>query len=284
MKDIELSNCLQRLNERYRAEDIPPMRRPWLALSELSNNYGVKISVPSPGAKLIFEWFQQNTKCVSHNIGPLFKGVYFFDASFYPVIIPFFVGTVSLDPMNSLEMPDVLKHQLRLDATEWSIYMAYWVDCLDFAVGSHSKEYLSSLPPLGRAFLDNGVKELQAVISQLLETRPNTRAIIPARMAVEIYLKSVLIIKAQKDEQYLKRRIGHDIAKAMTECWSVAPVKEFEVLRPMLSVFPDVQSRYTGKEATLRDNWQAYCIAQIVASTVIRLLTGIDNRKKPFSC
>ena len=280
MTDAELVICLQRLNEHYRAEDIPPIRRPWLALSELSKKHGVLIAVPSPRADLIFQWFQQNTQGGSHNVQPLFKGVYFFDACFWPVVIPYFAGTVSLDSMKCLEMPEVLKSQLRANTAEFSIYAAYWLDCVDFAIGSHKRDCFSSLSPLGMAFLENGFKELQAVISQLSEPRANTRAVIAARMVIEMYLKSLLIVKAQKDENYLKRKIGHDIGKAMNECWSVAPIREFEVLRPMLSVFPDVQSRYTGKEQSLRDIWAAYQIAQAVATTVVRVLTGIDNRSR----
>ena len=66
-------------NERYRHLQIPPIGRPFKALSELSTKSG-PIAFDLPVAAKVFSWFQANTKPGSHSIGAMFSGAFFFDA------------------------------------------------------------------------------------------------------------------------------------------------------------------------------------------------------------
>ena len=280
LSEEQLPKWLAGKNENYRKNDIPPKRRPFLALAELSREFNTSIYLNSDLANKVFGWFTANTKPGAHAIGSLFTGIFYFDACFWPVFIPIGYGTFKLDALSSLEtMPKEMKAQLQQDQNEMRIYALYWIDCVDFAYGLDDLRKNQTISVLGKSFLENGEREIESVISQLSSTRPNTKAILTARMAVEIFLKSLLITKGNKNEADIKK-IGHDVSDAMSQCFTLTSVKEFFVLKSMLGIFPDVSARYTGSEPPIRKVWEAYCIAQATATVVARILSGRDSRSK----
>jgi hypothetical protein len=135
------------------------------------------------------------------------------------------------------------------------------------------------MSPLSQSFVQNGEREIETTIAQLSSSRPNAKVILTARMAVEIYLKCLLITRAGWDESRVKA-LGHNIEKAMDECIALALAGEFILLRPMLTIFPPVTARYTGAEEPVRKIWEAYCIAQATAAMVVRILSGCDSRRQ----
>jgi len=280
ISEEQLIKWLAQKNENYRQNDIPPKRRPFLALSDLSKEFRISLSFDSKLAKGIFNWFTANTQPGSHAMGSLFTGVFYFDACFWPVFIPIGYGRFKLNALASLEtMPEQMKSQLQQNQKEIEIYCCYWIDCVDFAYGLDDLRKDQKIPILGKSFLENGEREIESVISQLSFERPNSKAILSARMAVEIFLKSLLVVKGNKNEADL-RGIGHDISEAMNQCFTLTSAKEFAALKSMLGIFPDVSARYTGNEFPMRTVWEAYCIAQATATMVVRILSGRDSRPK----
>ena len=280
LNDEQLKVWLIEKNESYRKKDIPPKQRPFLALSDLSKEFSISFCFGSELANSIVNWFTANTKPGSHAMGSLLTGVYYFDACFWSVHIPIGWGTFKLNALDSLEtMPEEIKRQLQQNTNELWTYTLYWVDCFDFAYGLDDLRKGAGIPALGQSFLENGEREIETIIAQLSSSRPNAKAILTARMAVEIYLKSLLIIRAGWNEIKIKG-LNHNIEKAMDECIALALAKEFVVLRPMLAVYPNVAARYTGTEEPVRKIWEAYCIAQATAATVVRILSGRDSRNQ----
>ena len=276
----QLQKWLAEKNEIFRANDIHPKRRPFLALMDLSKEFGTAIDLQSNLSNQVFDWFTANTKHGSHTIGSMFTGVYYFDACFWPVSIPVGAGTFLLNALDSLQtMPKGMKAQLKQDTDELWHYAFYWVDCLDFAYGTSDLREHSGLPGLAQSFLQNGEREIETTIAQISSSRPNAKAILTGRMAVEIYLKCLLIARGGWDEPRVKA-LGHNIEKTIDECIALSLATEFTILRPMLAIYPPVAARYTGIEEPVRKIWEAYCIAQATATLVIRILSGRDSRSQ----
>ena len=89
-------------NERFRQLNIPPKRRPFEALRELSVSQRLSIGLNSPAAEKVFKWFLAHTQPGSHAIGALFTGVFYYDACFWPVTVPVFYGRVQLNAFDAL--------------------------------------------------------------------------------------------------------------------------------------------------------------------------------------
>ena len=264
----------------FRSRTLPLSRPSFRGqVTDLSNEFKITIYFGSKLANQVFEWFEKMTQAGSHAIGTLFTGVYFFDACFWPVSIPVGYGMMKMNALDALEtMPKILKEQLQNDVDELWSYALYFVDCFDFTLGSEDIHGDVNILALGKTFLENGEREIRGIVSQLLSARPNSKAILNARMAVEIYLKSLLIIKSGKSEQDLKNEFGHNLTKAINACYTLTSAKEFDVLCPMLNIFPDVAARYTGSEEPIWKVWEAYSIAQAIAAMVVRILSGRDTR------
>jgi hypothetical protein len=137
LNEEQFEKWLNEKNQSYRAKDIPPKQRPFLALSDLSNEFKITIFFGSKLANQVFEWFEKMTQAGSHAIGTLFTGVYFFDACFWPVSIPVGYGMMKVNALDALEtMPKILKEQLQNNVDELWSYTLYFVDCFDFTLGS----------------------------------------------------------------------------------------------------------------------------------------------------
>jgi hypothetical protein len=274
---------LSRANERYKRDRIPPKQRPFLALLEYTREKNAIIGFSSPVALRVFDWFKKRTAPEAHQIGSMFTGSYFFDEYFWPVSIPIGYGRFKLDALASLEtMPDALKKDLLQNKDELWVYTLYCADCADYAYGYDDIRKLGTLPPLALSFLENADKELRGAISQLNSPRPNSKAVLAARMATEIFLKAFLIAKRGLTETELKK-LRHDIPKITRACIEVSPVKEFEIIESLAHVFPPVEERYVGQEKKLNEVWEALCLSQMSAATVIRHFTDRDLRSQVFA-
>src|SRR5262249_16210108 len=79
---------LEEFNTKMASKGVPHIARPFKALSEWTRIHPVKILMNSQEATAVFEWFYRNSPPGAHNLGPLFTGIFYFDAVFWPVKIP----------------------------------------------------------------------------------------------------------------------------------------------------------------------------------------------------
>jgi HEPN domain-containing protein len=176
-------------------------------------------------------------------------------------------------------MPPGIKQDLMtVPRDAWS-YALFWVDCLDYAYGFDDVVKDASLNSFGLALLRNGDKELRAAISQLLEHRPNSKAAMSSRMAVEIFLKAFLALKTGLSEQAAKL-LGHDLNALMAECRRVAPQHDLLKIEADFSVFPAIRERYTGGDIPSPLLWATYEIAQYTGASTVRSFTDRDSRSE----
>ncbi|NTU49682.1 MAG: hypothetical protein HGA87_02090 [Desulfobulbaceae bacterium] len=273
------SAWLENLNKKYRSQDVHPAKRPLDAISEWSLFTRREVRLDSDEAKFILNWFKNNTKPGSQAMGPYFKGLYYFDAEFWELLIPMVYGCAKLDLFYSFpSMPDGIKEALKANKNKLHECGAVWIDCLDYAYGYGDIVDCASKDRVSLGMLKSGNKELTATVSLTLEKRPNGKAVESARMGTEIFLKSLLIEKAGWTEAEVKSKIGHDLHKAVEECKGFMVDIEVSWMKAMVARFPSIHARYQGQDIEPRKIWEAYLTVQSTASMVMRILSGRDNR------
>jgi hypothetical protein len=280
----DLENWLSLANIRYRQEEIHPKGRSFRALSEFTQEFNCSISLNSPIAKTIFDWFTANSQPGSHAIGSLFTGAFYFDTCFWPLSISIGYGDLVFSPFNSLEtMPLSLQNQVKESRDDYWQLSLYWIDCCDYAYGIEDIQSHAKLNSKALTFIQNGNRELIGAVAQLLIPRPNTKAILALRMASEIFMKALLIQEKNLTDQQLKKNFSHKIEDIADECFAVTGVPEFKTVSDNIGVFPaNVSDRYDGGEWKLSDVWKAMCITQIAATAVTRFYTSRDIRPQIF--
>ena len=268
------------INHEFRAQSVDVRRRPFLALGRYCQDFKVQsLMFGSPPAKRIFDWFCENTKPESHHIDSLFAGVFYYDTCFWAVDIPIGYGRFHLEAPDCLRgmSPQLKKDMMLATKDAWS-YALFWADCIDYAFGLEDLTKDSTLNSFGAALLQNGDKELRAAVSQLLEHRPNSKAAMSSRLAVELFLKAFLALKAGLTESCAKDSFGHNLKLLIDECRRVAPQHDLLKIEQHLSDFPNINERYTGGDQSKQTLWAAYSIAQYAAASVVRSLTDRDTR------
>lgn len=276
---IPSEEWFQQVNREFREQDIQVRQRPFLALERYCKDYRVhSIALNSTPANAIFDWFYANTKPESHHIGPLFTGAFYYDACFWPVEIPVGYGRFKLEAPDSLRgMSDSLKRELvSVPRDTWS-YALFWVDCLDYGYGFDEVRKTGRLNPFAMSLITNADRELRASISQLIDHRPNSKAAMSSRMAVEMYLKAFLAHEAGLSETEVKA-FNHRLSDLVKECGRIAPNHDLMKIEGDLAVFPAIHERYTGDEISHVVLWRAYGVAQYSAASVIRSFTDRDTR------
>lgn len=269
---------LRELNAEFRRTDVLPKQRPWIAWQEWSKHSGDAVSLNDDIVKEIFDWFEKNSKAGLQYFGSMYVGAYYYDAAFWPVVIPVVFGRVQLDARESLKtMPVAVVESLFRNRNELQDLMSLWGNCLDYGFGIGR---LSSAHPIefAKQLFTSGDQRLTATVTLLLQARPNPSAMESARMATEMFLKAYLAVKAGLTEQEAKREIGHNLDKALDRCIAINPKSEFVTIKENLNVLPDVGDRYKGTDQPLGIMWRAYEVAQLTGTTICRRLTGRDVR------
>jgi hypothetical protein len=120
--------------------------------------------------------------------------------------------------------------------------------------------------------LMSGDQELRAATSILSQHRPDPRAILNCRMALEIFLKSYIALKVGLTEKQAKT-IGHNLQKGLDKFIEVSGFDHWEKGRSTLSVFPAIHERYKEQDITANILWEGYSFAQSIGSVIIREYT-----------
>ncbi|MEO6723989.1 MAG: hypothetical protein ABIU20_10650, partial [Blastocatellia bacterium] len=124
-------------------------------------------------------------------------------------------------------------------------------------------------------------QQINAAMTLLLETRPNSKAIESARMATEMFLKAFLALRNGLTEQSARQDIRHNLEEAVRRCLAVVNHADLNKIQNEISCFPtDIGDRYRGTESSPRQLWEASRVAQSTGATIVRLLTGRDIRRQ----
>lgn len=274
----ELLTWLSATNRRYSAEGVPHKGRPFQAMSDFTREHNCSLAMDDPLAKRIFDWFYEHSPPGAHQMGSVYTGVHFYDTAFWPVHVPLIFGQVSVNALDCLEtMPIQLKKALESEHRDIGTYVVHWANCMDYGYGQMDLEGTSLLQPRASKFLGAAHSELVGANAQLLEPRPNVKAILGMRMATEIFLKTVLVQERNLTDSQLMK-ISHKLEDAANACAEATTEKVFEEIGKHASLYPPVSARYDDTEWSSSSVWQATTLTQLTAATVTRLYTDRDIR------
>ena len=261
------------LNTEFRDAGIDQRRRPWEAIRRYSEEFSTAVDISSDVAKTIFEWFEAHSKPGVHQVGSQYEAVYFYDSQFWIVSIPIMYGTVQLSALDCLhEMPDGIKQEMIADHRKAWEYVIYWADCLDYGMGIDELRKTKGLNEFGYQLLMSADQELRATTSILSQHRPDPRAILNCRMALEIFFKSYVALKNGLTQKEAKA-IGHNLNKGLDRFIEVSGLNDLERMRQLLSVFPEIHERYKEQDITFQRLWDGYSLAHSVGAVIVREFT-----------
>lgn len=270
--DAELLNWLEVSNLRYAAEGVEHRLRPFQAVSDFTRERRCTLTSKHPIVRAIFDWFYENSPPNSHQVGSMYTGVFLFDTAFWQIQIPLILGEVKVNALHCLNtMPPAVKKNLSSSKSDSSAYVRHWLNCMDYGYG-HMEGCNGRLTARARKFFSAAHAELLGANSQLLEHRPNVKAILGLRMATEIFLKGILIQECDLSDEALQK-ISHKLESASAKCAEVTKKAVFEEISSQLSVFPPVSARYEDTYWPIERVWQAAMLTQLTAATVMRRYT-----------
>ncbi|MCP5304970.1 MAG: hypothetical protein H6953_05960 [Chromatiaceae bacterium] len=262
------------LNKEFRDAGIDQRRRPWEAIRRYSEEFNTAVDISSDVAKTIFEWFEDHSKPGVHQIGSQYEAVYFYDSQFWVVSIPVMYGMVQLNALDCLhEMPDGIKQEMMADRKGAWEYAIYWADCVDYGMGIDDLRKTPDLDRFGYQLLMSADQELRAATSILSQHRPDARAILSCRMALEIFFKSYIALKIGLTQSEAKA-IGHNLNKGLDRFIEVSELDNWESTRQLLSVFPQIHERYEEQDVTMQKLWDGYSLAHSVGAVIVREFTA----------
>jgi hypothetical protein len=231
------------------------------------------MDLSSNTAKQIQKWFEENSKPGLHHVGAIHEAAYFYDSQFWTVSVPLVFGEVKIEPTSSLEeFPEKLKQDLLRNPRDLFDYAIFWADCFDYGFGMEDIRTTSNLNAYGLQLLKSANQELGIATLALTQNRPDSRAILHCRMAVEIFLKSFLALKTNATDNDLKK-INHNIDKALTEFIKVSGYENWENARNQLKVFPSIEDRYKEQRLSTSQLWLGYSLAHSLGATIMREFT-----------
>lgn len=278
ISSAELLTWLSAANQRYGAEGIPHKGRPFQAMSDFTRERSCTLAMDDPLTKRIFDWFYEHSPPGAHQVGSVYTGVHFYDTAFWPVHVPLIFGQVSVNALDCLEtMPVLIKKVLEAHHRDIWTYVVHWVNCMDYGYGQMDLGRTSRLQPRASKFLGAAHSELVGANAQLLEPRPNVKAILGMRMATEIFLKAVLVQERNLTDNQLMK-ISHKLEDAANACAEATTEKVFEEIGKRASLYPPVSARYDDTEWSSINVWQAATLTQLTGATVTRLYTDRNMR------
>lgn len=258
----ELFNWLRLANQRYSQEGVPHKGRPFKAMSDLTRELGVTLSFDHPIAKRIFDWFQEISPPGAHEVGSAFTGAYFFDTAFWAVHVPFIFGRVAIEPLECMsDMPAAIRKAVEESPVELDGYLRHWLNCMDYGYGRMDLADSTTISPRAASFLSAAHSELVGANAQILETRPNVKAILGMRMATEIYLKTVLVQELNLNDSQLMK-LGHKLEDVADACSKATNDNTFDGIGSRTSIYPSVSARYDAPAWTSEDVWEAARLTQ----------------------
>jgi hypothetical protein len=274
----ELLAWLKAANQRYGAEGIPHKGRPFQAMSDFTREYNYSLAMGDPTAKQIFDWFYEHSPPGAHQVGSVYTGIYLYDTAFWPVHVPLIFGQVSVNALDCLESMSVqIKTPLAANHQDIWTYVVHWVNCMDYGYGQMDISGTSRLQARASKFLGAAHSELVGANAQLLETRPNVKAILGMRMATEIFLKAVLVQERDLTDNQLMK-ISHKLEDAANACADATKENVFEEIGKRAALYPPVSGRYEDTDWSNANVWQAATLTQLTGATVTRLYTDRDMR------
>ena len=284
--DKNLEKWLSDFNERCDEKDIPFKGRPIIAMLEYNQKNSSKTHdlfcsgiFNSDVAIEINTWFEKHSRPGSLDIGVLFKSLYFYNNQLWPLNIPVIYGQLEIKSfyLQCIEdLPDVYQKKLESDQNLFEKYTRYFLDCYDYSYGMEDIQ-IRGIKDFGHDLLFSAHKNLGQAATLFLEISPNKSGIIQLTLALEIFIKSCLVLKKGYDEKKIKS-YGHKLNLLWGELISIKDFAHLKGITPQIDKLPHIgPSKYEAsqfEELTTKELWGFYQAVQCIAATILRDLSG----------
>lgn len=279
---------LTNLDKYYASEGVELKKRPWSALELISK--AKNMAKTGQDSQKAFPLNLAGVDC--HDIFAWYARKYPQQISFPPnQILPFFHNgffwrieiSMILGKPNDVPIDDIIRSIPEsefkdLERTNLDGYHYFWADCVDYLFGYDNILKIKQFK-LGKNLLIAADEHLKTAVCALLQSPPLGKMVQQSILAVEMYLKGFLCIKKSLTEKQLKN-YGHKLDKLIDECLEIVPSSRLKhTKQSIVNLMPSVNERYVPSKDTPFKLWEIYRRTQFVAAEIMRLLSGIDNRK-----
>jgi len=216
---------------------------------------------------------------IDMRIGGVHLGFFMFRDLFAKLSVPIVMGSPVVDFMTCLDLSDDQKMWLGSDAEAIARFKDQATDLFDFAFGYMEFGDTRSVPSRAKELIYRSHIQLEAAAATATSAYDYRGTLQSALIGAELALKAGLAVHGYSDED-LRRKIGHNLAKAATELGKLEPSFDADLVVRSTGNFPEfAQSRYTGAEPDRREMGHILMKAQYVASEVTRAFTDRNLRQ-----
>lgn len=217
------------------------------------------------------------------NLLPIPIFAFYFDTVFWEVKILPRYGTTASSPLDALaNMPSILKNEIY--KTLYKKYESFWVNCMDLIAGLDDIRIQSNHPlhsnQIVKDFLFSAIENLNAATSVLLHPTPNSQSIMSIRMALEMFIKSYVLLHekstvTQLEPEKRARQISHKLEDGLNAIQAIKPdlIKSqyYIALEPL---FVDIgKQRYIPQNIEINQIASCYDLALHFGAMVTRSIT-----------
>lgn len=274
LKDLYLE-CVQ--------NNIPQEQRIDKVWWEIDDFLGVQSIKDIPEKKYAIQWMSDSCKS-GIDLLPIPIFAFYFDTVFWEVKILPRYGITACNPIDALtDMPNILKNELYKTLNKE--YEFFWVNCMDLIAGLDDIRIQSDHPlhsnQIVKDFLFSAVENLNAATSVLLHPIPNSQSIMSIRMALEMFIKSYVLLHekstvTQPELEARARKIGHNLKDGLDAITVIRPniinSKDYEILK----IFPDNigEQRYIPQNVDIYEIASSYALTLHIGAVVTRSITN----------
>jgi hypothetical protein len=274
VKQEVTTEWLEEVNAGFTAREVAHGQRSWEAIRVWSEaNGGLPVCAASPRAERIQAWFRENINPTSAQSGALATGAFFHDTSFWEVTIPVCYGRPTFNPLEMLRMPASVKRRFASDQNDPYVFLKFFADTYDYFYTVEDILPTLATKPFLAGFVGAGREQITQAAALLLGRNPNPKAAEAARFALEMFLKTYLIVNAGFGEKELKA-FSHRMEALLDRCLAIDAKSELRQLELKLGLYPDVGARYRTDPIAPKALWAMYYAAQNAGATVLRPLSN----------
>lgn len=264
---------------------IPHSQREFEVISRIDDFLKSWSRDPISEKEYAIQWMRDRCKQGSDLIPmPIFA--FYYDAEFWEVTIFRAYGAETIDPIISLtNMPHALITYLSNtnNYLDIELYQSHWANSIDLIQGLSD---IKALPDhmlhnnlIAKNLLFSGVENLNATTSALLHPTPNSQSIMNIRMALEMFIKSYILLHENPTatQEKLNKRainIGHNLKKGLNVIKTISP----NIIKPqdsdILDLFSEkIEERYIPQSIETNEIASCYNLALRIGAMVTRSIT-----------
>ena len=269
---LPTESWLEGINEMLATEGLIPERRPseafrrWCIESQQSLAFGAEAT------KVIAEWFSRNTTYGLHIRQPFGRAAFYWDMAFVEVVMPLVYGRPQIFPLKQFRnVPPYLVQRLASSPDSLEAYLQHFSNAYGvFVMEENIRRLDETKPSAVGQFVMAASRQLSSATAALLSSPPSAKALEDSRLAVEIAIKAVLILKLGHTDATLQKQFSHRLVPLRTELLKVKPDPGFTEAE--LAIYPEVSARYGDLSNDRANLWKGYELALRVVAMSLEII------------